>query len=44
MYALSVTGLTLIYCGNYAAAKAQADELVALADEKGGVFWKGGTQ
>ena len=41
MYALSVTSLTQIYCGNYAAAKAQADELLALADEKGGVFWKG---
>ena len=40
MYALSVTSLTLIQCGNYAAAKAEADELVALADEKGVLFWK----
>ena len=32
--------LTHIYCGNYAAASAQADELVALADEKGALFWK----
>ena len=29
-------------CGNYAAARAQADELVALADEKGALFWKAG--
>jgi predicted ATPase len=27
-------------CGNYAAAKAQADEVVALADEKGALVWK----
>jgi predicted ATPase len=27
-------------CGNYAAARTQADELVALADEKGGSYWK----
>ena len=31
-------GLTHILCGNYAAAKAQADEAVALADEKGALF------
>ncbi len=29
-----------ILCGNYAAANAAADELVALADEKGAWFWK----
>ena len=29
-----------ILCGNYAAAAAQAQELVALADEKGSLFWK----
>ncbi len=40
MTALSVTSGTLILCGNYAAANAQADELVALADEKGAPFWK----
>jgi predicted ATPase len=28
------------YCGNCAAANARADELVALADEKGAVLWK----
>ena len=32
--------LTHIFCGNYAAANAQVDELVALADEKGALFWK----
>jgi predicted ATPase len=29
-----------IYCGDYAAANAHADELVALADEKGATLWK----
>jgi predicted ATPase len=29
-----------IYSGNYAAANAQLDEVVALADEKGALFWK----
>ena len=32
--------LTHILCGNYATANAEADELVALADEKGALFWK----
>ena len=32
--------MTHIFCGNYAAANALADELVALADEKGALFWK----
>ena len=32
--------LTHIFCGNYAAANAQSDELVALADEKGAMLWK----
>ena len=40
MFALAHTSLTHIFCGNYAAANAQADELVALADEKGALFWK----
>ena len=35
MYALLVTSPTHIFCGNYATANAQSDELVALADEKG---------
>ena len=38
MYALCHTSLTHICCGNYAAASAEADELVALADEKGPCF------
>jgi class 3 adenylate cyclase/predicted ATPase len=40
MYALNVTSLTLILCGNYATAKRQSDEVVVLADEKGTLFWK----
>ena len=40
MYALTIASLTHILCGNYAAANAQADEVVALADEKGALFWK----
>ena len=40
MFALSNTSRTLIHCGNYATANAQADELVELADEKGALFWK----
>ena len=40
MYALNFIPLTHIYCGDYAAAMAQADEVVALADEKGSLFWK----
>jgi tetratricopeptide (TPR) repeat protein len=42
MLALAYTTWTLIYRGNYAAASAQADELVALADEKGAMLWKAG--
>lgn len=40
MFALAWTGPTQYYCGNYAALNAQAEELVALADEKGSVYWK----
>jgi len=40
MYALAQASRTHIYCGNYAAANAQLDEVVALADEKGTLFWK----
>jgi len=40
MYALVHAWLIHIECGNYAAAIAEADELVALADEKGTSFWK----
>jgi class 3 adenylate cyclase/predicted ATPase len=40
MYALHFTSLTHMHCGNYAAANALADEVVALANEKGLFFWK----
>ena len=40
MVALSVTSFTHIFCGNYAEAMAQCDELVELADEKGAILLK----
>jgi class 3 adenylate cyclase/predicted ATPase len=40
MYALVHAWLIHIECGDYAAATAEADELVALAEEKGTSFWK----
>jgi tetratricopeptide (TPR) repeat protein len=40
MFALSNTSRTLVHCGNYATANAQADEIVGLADKKGALFWK----
>jgi class 3 adenylate cyclase/predicted ATPase len=40
MYALTVASLIHIHCGNYATANALVDELIALADEKGTMFWK----
>jgi class 3 adenylate cyclase/predicted ATPase len=40
MYTIGHVQLTHIYCGNYAAANLLADELVALADEKGASIWK----
>ena len=40
MYALLYAIIHSIFCGNYAAANALIDELVALADEKGALFWK----
>ena len=42
MYALRYSAASHFLCGNFVAANAQADELVALADEKGAVGWKGG--
>jgi class 3 adenylate cyclase/predicted ATPase len=39
MYALFHTSLTHICCGNYAAASAEANELVPLGDERGSLFW-----
>jgi predicted ATPase len=40
MYALDVIPLTHIHCGNYATANVQLDEVAALADVKGALFWK----
>ena len=40
LYALAGTSLAHILCGNYPTANRQSDELVALADEKGALFWK----
>jgi class 3 adenylate cyclase len=41
MYALTHTTMFVhILCGNYGAAKAAIDEVTALADEKGALFWK----
>jgi predicted ATPase len=40
MHALLHTSFAHILCGKYAAANAEADELVALADEKGAPFWR----
>ena len=41
LYALTCTNLTQIACGNYEAVRAQSNEAIALADEKGGTpFWR----
>jgi predicted ATPase len=40
MLALCITAVPDILCGNRAAAAAQAQELVALAEEKGSLLWK----
>ena len=40
MQALVIAVSPFILCGNYVAAKAQLDEVVALADEKGAAPWK----
>ena len=40
MHAMAITCLTQLISGNYATAKAQSDELIALAEEKGSVYWK----
>ena len=40
MYALHFTEFSHFFCGNYAAANVGADELAALADEKGALLWK----
>jgi predicted ATPase len=38
IFALSITSLSHIFCGNYARAKVQIDELIALAGEES-AFW-----
>jgi hypothetical protein len=38
--ALCFTSWTLTFCGNYVAASAQVDEMIALAHEKGAGLWK----
>jgi tetratricopeptide (TPR) repeat protein len=40
MYALTIISFTNFHCGNYATASAQAEEVVALADEKGVALWR----
>jgi hypothetical protein len=40
MEALSTPAMTHTLCGNYSKANAQLDELVALANEKGALYWK----
>jgi len=40
LYALFHASFPHIFCGNYVTAKAIVDELIALADEKGAVFWR----
>jgi predicted ATPase len=40
MQAISITCLAQLISGNYAIAQAQSDELIALAEEKGSVYWK----
>jgi predicted ATPase len=40
MSSLATTSWTYIFLGNYAKAMAQADELIALADETGASTWK----
>ncbi|WP_024514375.1 adenylate/guanylate cyclase domain-containing protein [Bradyrhizobium sp. Tv2a-2] len=40
MYALFYASLTVALCGDYSTASARADEVVALADKSGSLFWK----
>ena len=39
MYALLVASITHVICGSYAAADAIVDELIALTDRTGSLFW-----
>src|SRR4029078_9963823 len=40
MNALTLACFSHMFCRNYSAATNQLDELVALADEKGSLYWK----
>jgi predicted ATPase len=40
MYVLAQTSYTHVFCGNYAAANGQIDELASLAEEQGSPYWK----
>jgi predicted ATPase len=40
MYALTVTTITRVVCGNYVAARTQSEELLAIAEEKQSIYWK----
>jgi predicted ATPase len=40
MFALGNNTFSHFFCGNYAEASAKSDELVALAGQKGALFWK----
>jgi predicted ATPase len=40
MHALCWTPISRLFCGNYAVSNLQADELIALASEKGASLWK----
>ncbi len=40
MYALTHVSMTHFCCGNYTVSRAEADELVSLAGEKGSQIWK----
>jgi class 3 adenylate cyclase/predicted ATPase len=39
MYALLLASMTHVICGNFAEANAIVDELIALSDETGSLFW-----
>jgi predicted ATPase len=40
MFALTITTVTRIFCGNHATAVRSSDELVAMADQKDGALWR----
>ncbi|MBL8692149.1 MAG: AAA family ATPase [Rhodospirillaceae bacterium] len=40
MFALSHAALTLLHCGDFARTQSLADELIAVAEDKGTLYWK----